>query len=387
MSYQFNKDKRKSKNSSFNKRSSNYSRADNDPTKSRYNDRRRTNNKINRISSDKNQYSFDNQSNEQSERNSNSNFRRTSRFERKEINPSYRSRNPQSIKNHTRGVEKEPISYSESFSKTLSDDLIWGRHSTEAALLGGRAIHRIWCTSELRSSPKFFQLLKDSKASGVLVEEVSWSRLGQITNGAVHQGIVLQIAASKTHNLKNLIDACKPFGDSSLLLALDGLTDPQNLGAIIRSAEALGAQGLILPQRRSAGLTGSVAKVAAGALEHLPVARVVNLNRSLEKLKEEGYTILGLAEEGASTLSEIKFQGPLVVVVGSEDKGISLITRRLCDQLVRIPLKGVTTSLNASVATSIFLYEVARCRWMRSISGQDPSPRLLKPQIATENNK
>jgi len=264
--------------------------------------------------------------------------------------------------------------------------LIWGRHSTEATLLGGRAIHRIWCTSELRSTPKFFQLLKDSKASGVLVEEVSWSRLGQLTNGAVHQGIVLQIAASKTHDLKNLIDACKAFGDSSLLLALDGLTDPQNLGSIIRSAEALGAHGLILPQRRSAGLTGSVAKVAAGALEHLPVARVVNLNRSLEKLKDEGYTVVGLAEEGSSTLSEIKFNGPLVVVVGSEDKGISLITRRLCDQLVRIPLKGVTTSLNASVATSIFLYEVARSRWMRSISGQDPSPRLLKPQISTENN-
>ena len=111
--------------------------------------------------------------------------------------------------------------------------------------MGGRPIHRIWCTSDLRSTPKFFQLLKDQKASGVLVEEVSWSRLGQLTNGAVHQGIVLQIAASKTHDLKNLIEACKAFGDSSLLLALDGLTDPQNLGAIIRSAEALGAQGLI----------------------------------------------------------------------------------------------------------------------------------------------
>ena len=393
MSYRFNKDKRNSKNSSFNKRNSNYSRQENDYTKSRYNERRRTNNKINRFSTDlkdqTDQYSIDNQYLKNSRSNShlNSNIRVTSPINRREINPSFRNRNGQAIKNDTRGEARKPISYSESFTKTLSDDLIWGRHSTEAALLGGRAIHRIWCTSELRSSPKFFQLLKDSKASGVLVEEVSWSRLGQITNGAVHQGIVLQIAASKTHNLKNLIDACKPFGDSSLLLALDGLTDPQNLGAIIRSAEALGAQGLILPQRRSAGLTGSVAKVAAGALEHLPVARVVNLNRSLEKLKEEGYSVLGLAEEGDSTLSEIKFQGPLVVVVGSEDKGISLITRRLCDQLVRIPLKGVTTSLNASVATSIFLYEVARCRWMRSISGQDPSPRLLKPQISTQNNK
>ena len=413
MSYRFNKDTRNSKNSSSNKRSGNYSRQDNDSKKSNFNDRRRTNNKINRLSSDHvNQYSLDKEPSERSrssnEKNSNyrgsnrfarrstnpsyrnqdsqetNNYRGSNRFERKPATPSYRNKNSQGASSYKREENNEPLSYSESFSKTLSDDLIWGRHSTEAALVGGRAIHRIWCTSELRSTPKFFQLLKDQKASGVLVEEVSWSRLGQLTNGAVHQGIVLQIAASKTHDLKNLIDACKAFGDSSLLLALDGLTDPQNLGAIIRSAEALGAQGLILPQRRSAGLTGSVAKVAAGALEHLPVARVVNLNRSLEKLKDEGYTVVGLAEEGSSTLSEIKFQGPLVVVVGSEDKGISLITRRLCDQLVRIPLKGVTTSLNASVATSIFLYEVARSKWMRSISGQDPSPRLLKPQISSE---
>ena len=415
MSYRFNKDTRNSKNSSSNKRSSNYYRQDNDSKKNNFNDRKRTNNKINRLSSDQlSQYSLDNESPGRS-RNSNqstSNYRGRNRFDRKSANSSYRNQNTQETSNYRgnnryerngrnpslrnkntqetdkykTGENKEPISYSESFTKTLSDDLIWGRHSTEAALLGGRAIHRIWCTSELRSTPKFFQILKDSKASGVLVEEVSWSRLGQLTNGAVHQGIVLQIAASKTLNLSNLIDACKAFGDSSLLLALDGLTDPQNLGAIIRSAEALGAQGLILPQRRSAGLTGSVAKVAAGALEHLPVARVVNLNRSLEKLKDEGYTVVGLAEEGNATLSEIKFQGPLVVVVGSEDKGISLITRRLCDQLVRIPLKGVTTSLNASVATSIFLYEVARSRWMRSISGQDPSPRLFKPLINTEDN-
>mgnify|MGYP001238696273 CR=1 FL=1 len=394
MSYQFNKEKRNSKNSSFKKGNDSNFRTGNASNKSNYSDRRRANNKINHYSSDQknpnlNPYSIDNQPNDNSRRNNQSvsNYRGNNRIQRKDVQNTFGNRNSQTNRNDIRGGTKEYSSYSEGFSKPLSDDLIWGRHSTEAALLGGRAIHRIWCTSELRSSSKFFQILKDSKASGVLVEEVSWSRLGQITNGAVHQGIVLQIAASKTHNLINLIEACKPFGDSSLLLALDGLTDPQNLGAIIRSAEALGAQGLILPQRRSAGLTGSVAKVAAGALEHLPVARVVNLNRSLEKLKSEGYTVVGLAEEGPSTLSEIKFQGPLVVVVGSEDKGISLITRRLCDQLVRIPLKGVTTSLNASVATSIFLYEVARGRWMRSISGQDPSPRLLKPQISTEINK
>ena len=390
MSYRFNKDSRNSKSTSFKRRRGDTNRQRNDSQKTNFNDRRKTNNSYNLLSSSQtNQYSNESPSFEKSIKSDklNSKFKVSGRLERRNENPTYRNRNTQKIKNNSSALSNESISYSENFSKAVSQDLIWGRHSTEAALLSGRAIHRIWCTSELRISSKFFQLLKDCKSSGVLVEEVSWSRLGQLTNGAVHQGIVLQIAASKTHNLNNLIQACKKFGDSSLLLALDGLTDPQNLGAIIRSAEALGAHGLIIPQRRSAGLTGSVAKVAAGALEHLPVARVVNLNRSLEKLKDEGYTVLGLAEEGSSTLSDVKFQGPLVVVVGSEDKGISLITRRLCDQLVRIPLKGVTTSLNASVATSIFLYEVARSRWMRSISGQDPSPRLLKPQISPEINK
>ncbi len=242
MSYRFNKDKRNSKNSSSNKRSTNYSRSDNDSTKSNYNDRRRTNNKINRFSSDQvNRYSSDKDSSK-SERNINpsstsyrgstrferrtsdlkykkqnpqdaNSFKRSNRFERKSTNAIFRNQNSKASTNYIRKEKNEPASYSESFTRKSSDDLIWGRHSTEAALLGGRAIHRIWCTSELRSSPKFYQMLKDSKASGVLVEEVSWSRLGQLTNGAVHQGIVLQIAASKTFNLENLIDACKPFGD------------------------------------------------------------------------------------------------------------------------------------------------------------------------------
>ena len=262
-----------------------------------------------------------------------------------------------------------------------SSDLIWGRHSTQAAFETGRPIHRIWCTSEVRSSSKFFQFLKDSKSSGVLVEEVSWARLAQITKGAVHQGIALQTASSETIDLDKLIEGCSGLNESPLLLALDGLTDPHNLGAIIRSAEALGAHGLVLPQRRSAGLTGSVAKVAAGALEHLPVARVVNLNRSLVKLKDQGYKVIGLAEEGESTLREVSFDGPLVVVIGSEDKGISLVTRRHCDQLVRIPLRGITTSLNASIATSVVLYEIARNTWMKGILGQAPSPKLIRAKF------
>ena len=267
-------------------------------------------------------------------------------------------------------------------AEAVADDLLWGRHATQAALEAGRPIHRIWCTSELRSASKFLQLLKDAKSSGVLVEEVTWARLGQLTGGAVHQGIVLQTAAAETFDLEDLVKGCSGLDEAPLLLALDGLTDPHNLGAIVRSAEALGAHGVVLPQRRSAGLTGSVAKVAAGALEHLPVARVVNLNRSLETLKTSGYRVIGLAEEGDLTLEEVDLEGPLVIVTGSEGQGLSMLTRRHCDQLIRIPLRGVTPSLNASVATALCLYEVARRGWMKGLKGQNPSPRIIRPQLA-----
>lgn len=233
----------------------------------------------------------------------------------------------------------------------------------------------------MRFSPKFLQLLREAKASGVLVEEVTWARLGQLTGGAVHQGITLQTAAAETLDLQTLMEGCATIGEPALLMAVDGLTDPQNLGAIVRSAEALGAHGLVLPQRRSAGLTGSVAKVAAGALEHLPVARVVNLNRALDTLKQEGYRVVGLAAEGTVSLEEADLGGPLVIVTGSEGDGLSMLTRRNCDQLVRIPLRGATPSLNASVATALLLYEVARRGWMKGLTGSQPAPRLVRPQL------
>jgi 23S rRNA (guanosine2251-2'-O)-methyltransferase len=195
---------------------------------------------------------------------------------------------------------------------------------------------------------------------------------------------VLQAAAADTLDLASLIEGCRGIGEPPLLMAVDGLTDPHNLGAIVRSAEALGAHGLVLPQRRNAGLTGSVAKVAAGALEHLPVAKVVNLNRSLEQLKDEGYRVVGLAEEGTVSLIEADLDGPLVVVTGSESQGLSMLTRKHCDQLIRIPLRGATPSLNASVATALLLYEVARRGWMKTITGTAPAPRIVRPQLPSQ---
>ena len=238
------------------------------------------------------------------------------------------------------------------------DDWIWGKHSVFEALSSERAINRIWCTSEIFSSEKFYVLLKGLKSKGVLIEEVSWNRLSQLTSGASHQGIALQLACSKTIPLENLIKFSKKNSSSPIILALDGITDPHNVGAIIRSAEAFDCKGIIIPQRRSAGLTGTVAKVAAGALEHLPVTRVINLNRALEELKKNGFLVIGLSGEAQLTISRFHEKTPLVVIVGAEDKGISLLTQKKCDFLLKIPLKGKTSSLNASVAAAISLFQL-----------------------------
>ena len=248
--------------------------------------------------------------------------------------------------------------YQEFTNKKNFDDWIWGKHSVFEALNSKRAINRIWCTSEIFSSEKFYILLKDLKSKGVLIEEVSWKRLSQLTIGASHQGVALQLACSKTIPLEKLIEISKNKSANPIIVALDGITDPHNVGAIIRSAEAFDCKGIIIPQRRSAGLTGTVSKAAAGALEHLPVSRVVNLNRALEELKKNGFIIIGLSVDGQLSISDFHDKTPLVVIVGAEDKGISLLTQKKCDFLLNIPLKGKTSSLNASVAAAISLFHL-----------------------------
>ncbi len=248
--------------------------------------------------------------------------------------------------------------YQERANKKNFDDWIWGKHSVFEALVNERPINRIWCTSEIFSSEKFYILLKGLKSKGVLIEEVSWNRLSQLTFGASHQGVALQLACSKTISLEKLIEFSRKNSTNPIILALDGITDPHNVGAIIRSAEAFDCKGIIIPQRRSAGLTGTVAKVAAGAMEHLPVSRVVNLNRALEELKKNGFIVVGLSGDGQLPISNFHEKSPLVVIVGAEDKGISLLTQKKCDFLLRIPLKGKSSSLNASVAAAISLFHL-----------------------------
>jgi len=275
---------------------------------------------------------------------------------RKKNSFSFIKRNKSMNKLKTEFLNKPQDIYQEHTDKRNFDDWIWGKHSVYEALISERAINRIWCTSEIFSSEKFYILLKDLKLKGVLIEEVSWKRLSQLTFGASHQGVALQLASTKTIPLSNLISLSKKNSANPIILALDGITDPHNVGAIIRSAEAFDCKGIIIPQRRSAGLTGTVAKVAAGALEYLPVSRVVNLNRALEELKNNGFIVVGLTGDGQLSISNFHEKTPLVVIVGAEDKGISLLTQKKCDFLLRIPLKGKTSSLNASVAAAISLF-------------------------------
>ena len=291
--------------------------------------------------------------------NNSSSNKNVENFNKKDKNNTFSSfKRRSTVKSNNEFSKKTLDNHQEFTAKKNFDDWIWGKHSVYEALSSDRAINRIWCTSEIFSSDKFYILLKDLKAKGVLIEEVSWNRLSQLTYGASHQGVALQLACSKTISLEKLIDFSKHNCTNPIVLALDGITDPHNVGAIIRSAEAFDCGGIIIPQRRSAGLTGTVAKVAAGALEHLQVSRVVNLNRALEELRKNGFLIVGLSGDGQLSISNFLEKAPLVVIVGSADKGISLLTQKKCDFLLSIPLKGKTSSLNASVAAAISLFHL-----------------------------
>jgi 23S rRNA (guanosine2251-2'-O)-methyltransferase len=244
-------------------------------------------------------------------------------------------------------------------TSTEESDLIYGRHPVLTALENERSINRLWITTRLRYDPRFHHLILQAKDNGAVIDEVEPMRLDQITGRANHQGIAAQIAPYAYIELEDLITRAKSVTDPVIVVA-DGITDPHNLGAIIRTAEAIGAHGLVIPQRRAAGITSTVVKVAAGALETFPVSRVVNLGRALEQLKEEGFWIYGTAVTGSEPLQNVKFSGPVVLVVGGEGEGLGMLTQRSCDVLVSIPLQGKTPSLNASVATGMALYEIYR---------------------------
>ncbi|MBD2188076.1 23S rRNA (guanosine(2251)-2'-O)-methyltransferase RlmB [Pseudanabaena mucicola] len=247
-------------------------------------------------------------------------------------------------------------------------DIVYGRHAVEAVLNSDRSINRVWVTPRLRYAPDFLPLIDAAKSSGAVVDEVDNLRLDRITDNGRHQGIAVQVSAYEYTDIDLLIASAKEKSAQPVIVIADSITDPHNLGAIIRSAAALGAQGLVIPQRRAAGITATVAKVAAGTLEVLPVARVVNLNRALEKIKEAGFWVYGTMAGASEPIHKAKFSGAIALVIGAEDEGLSLSVQKNCDFLVSIPLEGKVESLNASVATGMALYEIFRQRWVNTLN-------------------
>ncbi len=200
------------------------------------------------------------------------------------------------------------------------------------------------------------RIAQAAEQAGVRVEHAPFNEIQRRSAGGVHQGVGAELAE---YGYVELADVIKP---GAFLLVLDGVTDPQNLGALVRSAHALGAHGVVLPRDRAVGVTPAASKAAAGALEHCAVARVTNLTRALEQLKEAGVWTVALAADGAQELGEIDLTSPIAIVMGSEGAGVRPLVKKTCDHVARIPMAGKVGSLNVSAAGAIALYEVARQR-------------------------
>lgn len=240
-------------------------------------------------------------------------------------------------------------------------EFIGGKHSVMEAFQAGRSIHKLWIadTAQPHWSQPIYNLAKEA---GIIIQTVDKRKLDQLAPGLQHQGVVAQVASASYVELDELIERVRRSDRPALLVLLDELEDPHNLGSILRSAEGAGAHGVIIPKRRSVGLTMTVSKTSAGAIEYMPVARVTNLAQAMDALKEEGIWIVGAAGESEQTVYDIDFKGPMAIVIGNEHKGMGRLVREKCDFVAKLPMLGKIQSLNASVAAGLFLYEAVRQR-------------------------
>ncbi|MBR4038862.1 MAG: 23S rRNA (guanosine(2251)-2'-O)-methyltransferase RlmB [Clostridia bacterium] len=240
----------------------------------------------------------------------------------------------------------------------LENNLLVGRNPIREALRAGRDIEKLLVARGelIGSAREIVAMAKDAK---IIVQEVERVRLDQMAPN--HQGLIAVASAYSYKTVDDMLALAKERGEAPLLVILDGVTDPHNLGAIIRSAECAGAHGVIIPERRAVGLTPAAVKASAGAVEYLPVAREVNLTRTIERLKKEGVWVYGTAMNGED-YRKVNFSGAAAIVIGSEGEGISRLVAESCDKVVSLPMKGHIDSLNASVAAGILLYAVAGAR-------------------------
>ncbi len=230
---------------------------------------------------------------------------------------------------------------------------------TEALKARGRNFEWIGVAKE-RKDIRLRRVIDECRKIGVPVRVLSREELDEIAGNAAHQGLVAATSAKQYSDLDDIVASRR--GEHSLIVVLDGVEDPHNLGAILRTADAAGADGVVIPERRSAAVTAAVAKVSAGASEHLPIAKVTNISRALEELKEKDLWVVGLDERGEQTYDAVDYKMHCAIALGAEGKGLHDLVRKHCDFLVSIPMLGQVPSLNVSVASGVVLYEVVRQR-------------------------
>jgi 23S rRNA (guanosine2251-2'-O)-methyltransferase len=243
-------------------------------------------------------------------------------------------------------------------------DRLTGIHAVREALEAGRAFDRI-VIARGRQDTRVEAIVQAARARNISLRFEDRSQLDRLADSKDHQGIVALVAARAAGTLDEILAAANAGtgrGEKGLIVLLDGVEDPHNLGAVIRTALAAGAHGVVIPERRAAGLTETVARASAGALSHLPVAKVTNLARTMEELKETGYWLVGLDEQAEKTYTELDYTSPLGIVLGGEGKGLHDLTRKRCDFVVSLPTVGPVKSLNVSVAAGVVLFEVLRQR-------------------------
>ncbi|MGM9618515.1 MAG: 23S rRNA (guanosine(2251)-2'-O)-methyltransferase RlmB [Oscillospiraceae bacterium] len=242
-----------------------------------------------------------------------------------------------------------------------ADGVIEGRNAVTEALRAGVAIDKIYLAKG-ETDRTLGHIASTARAAGVVVVEADRRKLDAMSRTHAHQGVIALAAVREYATVESMLEAAEKKGEKPLLVVCDELSDPHNLGAVIRTAECAGAHGVIIPKRRSAGLTAVVGKTSAGAVSYLPVARVANLTAALQELQEKGVWVFGAAAEGTTSLYEADLKGPAAIVIGNEGQGISRLVREHCDFLVSIPMKGRISSLNASAAAAVLLYEAVRQR-------------------------
>lgn len=249
----------------------------------------------------------------------------------------------------------------------MSDDveIIAGRNSVLEALKAGRSINKILVAKGERQG-SVREIVSQARETGLIIQEVDSAKLDQLASGVRHQGVVALAAPVAYVEIDDILATAYAKNEPPFLVLLDEIADPHNVGAILRTADAAGVHGVLIPKRRSCPLTQTVAKTSAGAIEHIPVARIGNVSQTLKTLKKLGLWVVGTDMDGTENYYAADLTGPVVIVVGSEGEGMGRLTKEACDFIVKIPMRGKITSLNASVACSLLLYEVLKQRELKA---------------------